>query len=73
MTKPKFEMAQCKNSFILFEFNQKLWLHKKLEILYFLNTDDLLHKRSELIAKCRNANKYLPLSRHLPSFWCLYC
>ena len=34
-------------------------LHKKLEIVNFEDQDLLLNKRSELISKCRHANKYL--------------
>ena len=36
-----------------------LYLHEKSEILHYPNSDDLLKKRSELIAKCHHANKYL--------------
>ena len=36
-----------------------LFLHKKLEIANFKDQDHLLNKRSELISKCRHANKYL--------------
>ena len=38
----------------------KKCLHEKLEILYYPNTDELIKKLSELIVKCRHANKYLP-------------
>ena len=36
-----------------------LCLHEKLEIVNFEYQDHLLNKRSELISKCRHANKYL--------------
>ena len=36
-----------------------LCLHEKLEIVNFEDQDHLLNKRSELISKCRHANKYL--------------
>ena len=36
-----------------------LYLHEKLEIINFEDQDHLLNKRSELISKCRHANKYL--------------
>ena len=36
-----------------------LCLHKKSEILYYSNTEELLNKKSELIAKRHDANKYL--------------
>ena len=36
-----------------------LCLHEKLEIVNFEDQDYLLNKRSELISKCRHANKYL--------------
>ena len=35
-----------------------LCLHKKLEIVNFEDQDHLLNKCSELISKCRHANKY---------------
>ena len=35
------------------------YLHEKLEIINFEDQDHLLNKRSELISKCRHANKYL--------------
>ena len=36
-----------------------LCLHEKSELLYYPNISKLLNKHSELIAKCRHANKYL--------------
>ena len=36
-----------------------LCLHEKLESVNFEDQDQLLNKRSELISKCRHANKYL--------------
>ena len=36
-----------------------LGLHEKHEIVNFEDQDHLLNKRSELISKCRHANKYL--------------
>ena len=36
-----------------------LCLHKKVEIVNFEDQDHLLNKGSELISKCRHANKYL--------------
>ena len=36
-----------------------LCLHKKLEIINHPRPDELLNKRSELISKCRHANKFL--------------
>ena len=36
-----------------------LYLHEKLEIINFEDQDHLLNKRSELISKCRHANKCL--------------
>ena len=36
-----------------------LCLHKKLEIINYPRPDELLNKRSELISKCRHANKFL--------------
>ena len=36
-----------------------LCLHQKLKIVNFEDQDHLLNKRSELISKCRHANKYL--------------
>ena len=34
-------------------------LYEKLEIINYLRPDQLLNKRSELISKCRHANKFL--------------
>ena len=36
-----------------------MYLHEKSEILYNPNTDELLNKPFELIAKCHHGNKYL--------------
>ena len=36
-----------------------LCLHGKLDIVNFEDEDHLLNKRTELISKCRDANKYL--------------
>ena len=36
-----------------------LYLNEKLEIVNFKDLDHLLNKCSELISKCRHANKYL--------------
>ena len=36
-----------------------LCLHKKLEIINYPRPDQLLNKRSELISRCRHANKFL--------------
>ena len=36
-----------------------LCLHEKFEIVNYPNQKELLNKRSELISKCRHANKYL--------------
>ena len=36
-----------------------LCLHEKLEILNYPNQAELLNKRSELVSKCRHANKFL--------------
>ena len=36
-----------------------LCLHEKLEIINYPRPDELLNKRSELISKCWNANKFL--------------
>ena len=36
-----------------------LCLHEKFEIVTFEDQENLLNKRSELISKCRHANKYL--------------
>ena len=36
-----------------------LCLNEKLEIVNFKDQDHLLNKCSELISKCRHANKYL--------------
>ena len=36
-----------------------LCLHGKLEIVNFKEQDQSLNKRSELISKCRHANKHL--------------
>ena len=36
-----------------------LCLHEKSEVSYCPSTEELLNKRSGLIAKCRHANKYL--------------
>ena len=33
-------------------------LHEKLEIINYPRPDKLLNKRSELISKCRHANKF---------------
>ena len=39
--------------------NCLLCLQEKLQIVNFEDQDHLLNKRSELISKCRHANKYL--------------
>ena len=36
-----------------------LCLHEKLEIINYPRPEELLNKRSELISKCRHANKFL--------------
>ena len=36
-----------------------LCLHEKLEIVNYPHPEELLNKRSELVSKCRHANKYL--------------
>ena len=36
-----------------------LCLHEKFEILTYLNQDELLNKRSELVSKCYHINMYL--------------
>ena len=36
-----------------------LCLHEELEIINYPRPDELLNKRSELIFKCRHANKFL--------------
>ena len=36
-----------------------LCLHENLKIFHYPNTEELLNKRHELIAKCRHAKKYL--------------
>ena len=36
-----------------------LYLHKKLEVVNFEDQDHLLNKLSEMISKCRHANKTL--------------
>ena len=36
-----------------------LFLHEKLEIINYPRPDQLLNKRSELISRCRHANKFL--------------
>ena len=40
-----------------------LCLHEKFEIINYPRPDELLDKSSELISKCRHANKFL---------WCNY-
>ena len=37
-----------------------LYLPEKLEIINYLNQEELLNKRSELISKSHHVNKYLP-------------
>ena len=37
----------------------RLCLQEKFEIIKYPRPDELLNKRSELISKCRHANKYL--------------
>ena len=39
--------------------NCPLCLQEKFEILFYANKNELLNKRSELIAKCRHTNKFL--------------
>ena len=36
-----------------------LCLHEKLEIMNYSRPEELLNKRSEVISKCRHANKFL--------------
>ena len=36
-----------------------LRLYEKLEIVTYQNKNELLNKRSELLCKCHNANKFL--------------
>ena len=36
-----------------------LCLHEKIEIINYFRPEELLNKRSELISKCRHANKFL--------------
>ena len=36
-----------------------LFLHEKLQIVNYPRLEELLNKRSELVSKCRHANKYL--------------
>ena len=36
-----------------------MFLHEELEIINYSRPDELLNKRSELISKCRHANKFL--------------
>ena len=53
-------MVNSKICTVIFKYIEKclLCLHEKLEIVN-VEDQDLLHKRSELICKCRHANKYL--------------
>ena len=36
-----------------------LCLHEKLVIALYPNPEELLNKRSEMVSKCRNLNKFL--------------
>ena len=39
--------------------NCLICLHKKLEIVYYPHPEELLNKQSDVVSKCRHANKYL--------------
>ena len=36
-----------------------LYLHEKYEILNYLDQEELLNNRSELVSKCRHVNRFL--------------
>ena len=38
---------------------RRLYLQEKIEIFSYPNSNELLHKRSELTSKCRHVNKFL--------------
>ena len=38
---------------------RKLYLTEKLWIINFVNDENMLNKKSELISKCRHINKHL--------------
>ena len=54
-------MVNSETCTVILKYTKKclLGLHEKHEIVNFEDQDHLLNKRSELISKCRHANKYL--------------
>ena len=58
----KWSIVKCVTSYSHILKNFLLCIQEKLEIVNFEDQDHLLNKRSELISKCRHANKYLLLN-----------
>ena len=48
----------CGTIFKQYKKKYRICLKEKLEILSYPNPDELLNKRSELVSKCRNVNKF---------------
>ena len=55
---------------VIFKYIKKCLLcpHEKLGIVNFKVQDHLLKKRSELISKCRHANKYYLITKQTINF-----
>ena len=55
----KWSMIKSVPSYSNISKRYMLYFHEKFEILNYLNQDQLLNGRSELISNCCHANKYL--------------
>ena len=55
----KWSVLRCVPPYSIISRKYLLYLYEKLEIVTYQNQKELLNERSELLCKCRRANKFL--------------